>query len=274
MARYEQHGLIEKLPQEHNEGNQQEIVVCPKGRARASRQIVKVSDVLIGEADSLKKALAERLDSPEVAERVFNWLRPQLPTTLSLDKRSDQPGQGQKPMAAVADEVHARFAPGDLLAHGRPAADRREHRRCCSSSTRPTWHRSGLGRSGWPIRWPTLGMFVALSVLCGVYVLHYERRLIDNLRQFATTLALIVITVGLAVLASGDNVRAELVPLVVFGMTLSIAYHRELALLFSAAADAGRGRGNGAGPERVHDPVRRRRHRRSCWSAASATAAN
>ena len=63
-----------------------------------------------------------------------------------------------------------------------------------------------------------------------------SRKLLDNLRRFATTLALIVITVGLAVLASGDNVRAELVPLMVFGMTLSIAYHRELALLFSAAA--------------------------------------
>ena len=45
-----------------------------------------------------------------------------------------------------------------------------------------------------------------------------------------------MVTVGLAMLAVGDNVRAELVPLLVFGMTLSIAYHRELALLFSAAA--------------------------------------
>jgi putative nucleotidyltransferase with HDIG domain len=44
---------------------------------------------------------------------------------------------------------------------------------------------------------------------------------------------MIVVTVGLAVMASGDNVRA-VVPLVVFGMTLSIAFHRELALLFSA----------------------------------------
>ena len=79
-------------------------------------------------------------------------------------------------------------------------------------------------------------MFVALSVLCGVYVLHYERRLLDNLRRFSITLAMIVITIGLAVLASGDNLRAEVVPLMVFGMTLSIAYHRELALLFSAIA--------------------------------------
>src|SRR5262249_30311310 len=57
--------------------------------------------------------------------------------------------------------------------------------------------------------------------------------------RFATTLALIVIAVGLAFLAADDQgfqgFRGELVPLVVFGMTLSIAFHRELALLFTAA---------------------------------------
>jgi putative nucleotidyltransferase with HDIG domain len=79
-------------------------------------------------------------------------------------------------------------------------------------------------------------MFVALSVLCGVYVLHYEPRLIGDLRRLAITLGLLTLAVAVAVLVSVDNVRAELVPLVVFGMTLSIAFHRELALLFAAAA--------------------------------------
>ncbi len=79
-------------------------------------------------------------------------------------------------------------------------------------------------------------MFVALSVLCGVYVLHYEAALLDNWRRLSSMLALVVISVGLAVIASRDTVRAELVPTIVLGMTLSIAYHRELALLFSAAA--------------------------------------
>jgi membrane-associated HD superfamily phosphohydrolase len=79
-------------------------------------------------------------------------------------------------------------------------------------------------------------MFVALAVLCGVYVWHYEPRLLANWRKLAITLALIVTTVGLSVAASADNVRAESVPLIVMGMTLSIAFHRELALLFSAAA--------------------------------------
>ena len=36
FAPYEQHGLMEKLPQEHNEGNQQEIVVVTKNQSRAT----------------------------------------------------------------------------------------------------------------------------------------------------------------------------------------------------------------------------------------------
>ena len=137
----------------------------------------------------------------------------------------------------------------------------------------PTWPRSGWAqRLGYSLA--TLGMFVALAVLCGVYVLHYERRLLDNLRQFATTLALIVITVGLAVLASGDNVRAELVPLVVFGMTLSIAYHRDLALLFSAAATLWSWSCTGQGLSAFMILYAAGGRRPSCWSAVFATAAN
>ncbi len=62
----------------------------------------------------------------------------------------------------------------------------------------------GIGR-GIAHSLASLGMFFALSVLCGVYVLHYEPKLIDNLRRSAITLALIVVTVGLAVLASATR---------------------------------------------------------------------
>ncbi len=78
-------------------------------------------------------------------------------------------------------------------------------------------------------------MFVALLTLCGVYVLAYERRIIDNMRQFLIVLGLVIVTVGLTMLAGTDSLRAELIPLLLFGMTISIAYHQESALLFSAA---------------------------------------
>ena len=231
MAPNEQHGLMEKLPQEHNEGNQQEIVVLAKGKPQQS-QVAKVSDVLIGEADSLKKGLAERLESPEVSERVFTWLRGRLTTTLSLNRVETK--RAQDTAVASVPEQFAAILPGELLAPGgQPLSE--DDINLLGVEHEAYLKNLGLGpRIGYSMA--LLGMFVALSVLCGVYVLHYEPKLMENLRRFATTLALIVITVGLSVLAADDTIRAELVPLMVFAMILSIAYHRELALLFSAAA--------------------------------------
>jgi putative nucleotidyltransferase with HDIG domain len=230
MAPYERHGLLEKLPQEHNEGNQQEIVVQAKGQPQQP-QVVRVSDVLIGEADALRQGLAERLESPEVAESVFNWLRRRLPTTLSLNSAATQ--QAKEKAIAGVEQQFTTISPGDVLAPaGEPIKDETMSLLALEHETylAELWLGHRVVRS-----MAILGMFVALSVLCGVYVLNYEPRLLDNFRRLAATLALLVIAVGLSVAASGDNVRAEVVPLIVLGMTLSIAYHRELALLFSAA---------------------------------------
>jgi putative nucleotidyltransferase with HDIG domain len=219
--------MMDKLPQEPTEGNQQEIVVIPTGHPD-QRQVVKVSDVLIGEADWLKKGLAERLDSPELATRVFTWLRSRLPTTLKRNETEIRLAQ-ERAAEAVPPE-YRKILQGDVIAPaGKPLDDlsllELEHRAYLESRSIGERIAHSLA---------SLGMFAALSILCGVYVLHYEPKLVDNLRQFSTTLAMIVVTVGLSVVAARDNIRAELVPLVVFGMTLSIAFHREFALLFSA----------------------------------------
>jgi putative nucleotidyltransferase with HDIG domain len=79
-----------------------------------------------------------------------------------------------------------------------------------------------------------LGMYVALFVLCGFYIYHRDPRIIGDLQRLATLLALIVVTVTLIVLTAND-VRAETIPIMLFGMTVAIAYEQEIALLLSAA---------------------------------------
>ncbi|MEX2111700.1 MAG: HDIG domain-containing metalloprotein [Pirellulales bacterium] len=230
MAPYERHGLLQKLPQEPNQGNQQEIVVQSKVEPQKP-DIVKVGDVLIGEAEQLKRGLAERLESPIVAERIFTWLRSRLPTTLSLNTTATASAKEK-----AKDSVEEQFTPiatGDVLAPaGLPIKD--DTMGLLTLEHETFLEELGLGRRI-AHSLAVVGMFVALSVLCGVYVWHYEPRLLENWRKLAVTLTLIVVTVGLSVAAAADNVRAELVPLIVMGMTLSIAFHRELALLFAAA---------------------------------------
>ena len=79
-----------------------------------------------------------------------------------------------------------------------------------------------------------LGLYVALFVLCGFYIHHRDPRIIDDLSRLATLLSLVVVTVTLVVITANDW-RAETVPLMMFGMTVAIAYEQEIALLLSAA---------------------------------------
>ncbi len=169
MAPAEQHGLIEKLAQDPTEGNQQEIVVLAKGDANRP-QVVKVSDVLIGEADWLKKGLAERLDSPEVAERIFTWLRRRLPSTLALDHTATNRAK-EEAVAGVEDQF-VEIIPGEsIVKAGHPLTEQ-------DLTLLTLEHEAYLDQARWTERlgysMATLGMFVALGVLCGAYVMHYR----------------------------------------------------------------------------------------------------
>ena len=72
-----------------------------------------------------------------------------------------------------------------------------------------------------------------LFVLCGVYMRYRQRGPLASLGRLTGLLALAIVTVALASWASTDPWRAELVPLMLFGMTVSIVYRQELALLLS-----------------------------------------
>jgi surface polysaccharide O-acyltransferase-like enzyme len=78
-------------------------------------------------------------------------------------------------------------------------------------------------------------MYVALYVLCGYYIYLREPRIVNELGRLATLLALVVLTVTSMIMTSQDDWRAELIPLMLFGMTVAIAYEQELALLLTAA---------------------------------------
>jgi putative nucleotidyltransferase with HDIG domain len=77
-----------------------------------------------------------------------------------------------------------------------------------------------------------LGMYGAIFTLCGAYLFHNHRHLLTSLRKFSTLLGLFVGTVFISFIA--DDWRAEIIPLLLFSMTVAIAYKRELALLLAA----------------------------------------
>lgn len=78
------------------------------------------------------------------------------------------------------------------------------------------------------------GLTVALFALIGIYVVYREPKLLRSRNRFATMLMLVVATIGLMRWLSNDPWRAELIPALLMGMTVAIAYSHELALLMTA----------------------------------------
>lgn len=226
MAPFEKRGLLETLPQGPGEGDQDEIVVYQVGKPRL-RQTVKVRDVLIGDATPIRESLRAQLPSPEVAELAFNWLRARLTATLARDEAETKKALDMA--AASVKDVLVPYEPGQALAAaGQPIRAeqwnllRLEHEAMLARRS----SRDILVRAA-----AIFAMILGLFGLCALYVFARERRLMVSLSRLGTMLFLMVLTVVLARWASEDAWRAEIIPLLLLGQTVAIAYGRELALL-------------------------------------------
>jgi putative nucleotidyltransferase with HDIG domain len=231
-----QKGVIEKLPPEHD-ANAETIAVRPVGSEAGFEQKVPVSDVLVENvAGALQKNLQQKMPSPDVADRIFARLKPALPTTLKLDVDVTRKAQRDE-SAAVKTQTEV-IPPGTVLVHAQdekglpqPINDaeieklKLEFR--AELSQRPLLAKASRSLA-------VFGMYVALYVLCGFYIYHRDPRIIGDLARMATLLATVVLAVTLIVITSNDY-HAEMIPLMLFGMTVAIAYQPEIALLLSAA---------------------------------------
>jgi putative nucleotidyltransferase with HDIG domain len=213
-------------------GNPSLIKTHPPGNAKWPL-IVNISqarkDAAIAE---LNTQLKEEF-GPDVAQLLFNWIKPKLPEkTLSLDETETL--QSREEEAAKIEPVKILYSAGeaDLAKAGeslQPATIellRKEHEeRLAKREFDDKLYRSLA----------VFGMFFALFTLAGFYIYFRNPVLLVDLRKFTRLLVLFVAAVALAMMASGDRLRAEMIPILVFGMTVGIAYNQELALLLTAA---------------------------------------
>lgn len=79
-------------------------------------------------------------------------------------------------------------------------------------------------------------VLVALYAVCGYYVVFRERRVWTRWRRLLGVLILVPATVAVSYWPASDVWRPELVPPAILGMTLAIAYSKELALLLAGVA--------------------------------------
>jgi putative nucleotidyltransferase with HDIG domain len=223
-------GVLEKIQHGIDEGSQTEIDVHPLGNASELTR-VQVADVLLGEAKvRLKARVEEELGEGAFADRVFGWIEPKLAGSLEIDR--DSTAKAKADAVEKTPQQFVRYAEGDLIAGAGRAitADeiallRREH----AEYVRQQDARQRALRAA-----SMFGLFVAMFALAGFYIHLHHREVLDDLGHVATLLGLSVATVVLCVFSSHEAWQAEIVPLLVFAMTVAIAYDEDLSLLLTA----------------------------------------
>jgi len=241
LAPLENDGLLKELKHRPAQGSQVSILVYPSNNKRLVHR-ASVDDVRL---DKAKVALRQRLDdefkeqgsmldnASVVADLTYTWLDPRLPETLRLDETASE--EEAKRVVAAVEPVTIDYKAGvaELAPGGKPLteADRllllREHEAWVAQLNLA----DRAARSA-----ATFGMYVALAVLCGYYIYHRRPKLLSDLRSYLTLLVAVLVTVALGWVFAADQWRAEMIPLMLFGMTAAIAYEKELALLLAAAA--------------------------------------
>ncbi len=231
LQKYERIGLLEQLPPEHSdEGNQDEITISNL-KEDDPPITVKVTDVLIGDGSPIYASLLGKIKPAEVADRVFAWLQPRLPTTLTLDLEATE--RAREAAAEVVEEQFVTYEPGRVLAMAEDPLEedeieilRLEYDAYCKQLSTPELLTRSIA---------SIGLISGVFMLCGYFVLRRARHILDTWRQFALLLVCVIGSVALACWMSFDPWRAELLPLLFVGMIFTVAYGRETALLLSAA---------------------------------------
>ena len=223
-------GVLETIQHGVDEGSQTEIDVHPLGNLSTIAR-VQVADVLLGAVKSrLQQRLREELGAGPFADRIGAWIEPKLAGSLEIDPEATQLARTEA--REKTPQQFVRYAAGDVLsAPGEPVREeelallRYEHEEYVRrQEARP---RAGRALS-------MLGLFVAMFTLAGFYIHMHHREVLDDLGHVATLLGLAVVTTIVCLFASGDAWRAEIVPLLVFAMTVAIAYDEDLSLLLAA----------------------------------------
>ena len=223
-------GVLEKIQHTFDEGSQNEIDVHPLGNP-AETVRVQVPHVLLVEAKArLRTRLNEELGEGPFADRIFAWIEPRLSGTLEIDReatdRAKQDASDKTPPQFVS------FQRGSLLAEASvpvtPAALElleREHEAFL-----------GLQQPGQRVAraLAMLGLFLALFALTGFYLHLNHRELLADFGTITTLVCFSVVTVMACMLAAADAWQAQVVPLLLFTMTIAIAYDEDLALLLAA----------------------------------------
>ncbi len=240
LERIEEKGLLRTLAHDIEQGNQRRIRVFMRGdestKIDAEVQDVRIAEVAITLRSSIERDFRNRFETPEailLAAMVHHYLAARLPETLTL--RQDLSNQARLDAVASVKPSTISFDPsfGALVPMGKPLDQkellllRSEHQAYTSNlSMRERVQRLAA----------FLGLIAALYMLCGFFIFQsLDRSMVTNTWQLLRILSLCVSCIVLAVVASNDPFRAEVIPVTLSAIVATIAFGRPTALMLMVA---------------------------------------
>lgn len=245
-------GLLKNPEHDYLQGTIQRIFVYPTGNPSAGMS-VEISEVRMQEVvERLKGNLLREVDkefgdsaaAETIADYVYAWLEPRLPTTLHWNREATIEERDRA--AAEVPLVYKEYREGQRL----------ERRQLEDASSRgidggtpltqddvdllDAEHEAFLRSRSWfdviAYSLANFGMYIAVFTLSAFYLFYRDRRVLRDLKQLIGIVGSASVTISLMwLLAIGLQWwQGELVPLMIFTMAISIAYRQELGFLLTA----------------------------------------
>ncbi|MEM9353795.1 MAG: HDIG domain-containing metalloprotein [Planctomycetota bacterium] len=231
LAPIMQWGILESLPEGANAS--EVFVRVLDGDDYAAPAKRETSDLLVeGVQATLLRTLNEEMASLEISQRVYAWLAPQLEPTLEQNVEQTRRSQDEAADGVPVQTKTYRHGEDTLAKAGRPL-DAQDIELLGLEHTQMLGNQTWAGKVERSLA--VFGLYIALYTLCGFYLKARDSEVLSDLGQFCKMLALVLIVVAAALMAYPHAWGAELVPLLIFAMTVTVAYQQEMALLLTAA---------------------------------------
>jgi len=211
-------------------GNQSQIRVVTDDRNEAPR-LVTVDEVRIdNRLEELKKSLEGQM-SETLARHTYAWfsVKDRLKETLTFDRQETEIAAAQA--ASEVEPIETEYGVGQILADGSvPLSTQaillleKEHEEMAKLTSFTS--KAALSFSHF-------GMYAAIFSLCGFYSIFRKREVLTNKQSLLRVLCLAGVTLLLCQFGATKFPEAVLIPLLLFSMTIVIAYDQEVALLLS-----------------------------------------
>jgi len=270
LGEFERRGLLLDLKPDNEvpEGNRAEILILDPDEKKQTETVL-VTDVRLEDVKPLiRERLETELSSLELAGRIFTWLENNLPAATTLKYRpvpkEDRKQNTTPQLAELATFWLQSRLPVTLSYDDQRAEEVRDaaEKEVLDTDFATLYHAGddALAKAGRAIDSESMalleaeyevavdnlttsamlvrlvavfGMYLAIYTLCGLFIFFRFPEILIDLRRFSSLLALTVFTVIVCYLAG--NWRVEAIPMLLFGMTVAIAYNQEIALLLTAA---------------------------------------